>query len=136
MTAIQRNRTNSDIDDRTEREICTRGAWIAKVNKGGIVPRWVDVMPQVDARGLLESSRVARRMAQTVSSPEPTQEPASTRDSARRAMERQWYHDRRARNADRIAEMRAQREAEKARRRTPEQQKRHDAYEARKARKE
>jgi len=93
-------------------------------------------MPQVDARGLLESSRVARRMAITASAPEPTIEPVNMRDPVRRATERQWCRDRQRRNADRIAEMRAQREAEKARRRTPEQQKRHDAYEARKARKE
>lgn len=59
MTLAKRNRTNSDIDDRTERECVARGK-VAILNQGIIPLRWVDVMPLIVARDLLAEVRAAR----------------------------------------------------------------------------
>jgi len=48
MTPVSAHRI-CDIDNRTERAIRARGAMIAEINPGGIVPKWVDVLGAVPA---------------------------------------------------------------------------------------
>ena len=61
MTEPKRNRTNSDIDDRTERDCVARGE-IAARNRGIIAVRWVDVMPRVEGPSLLRPGRSDERI--------------------------------------------------------------------------
>ena len=61
MTEPKRNRTNSDIDDRTERDCVARGELAAR-NRGIIAVRWIDVMPRVEGPSLLRPGRSDERL--------------------------------------------------------------------------
>ena len=138
MTLAKRNRTNSDVDDRTERDCVTRGR-LAALNRGNIVPRWVDVMPQVIGPSLIDEAKREREALEKArrhikaAKVAPIERPPEV--LRRREMERTWYHRRMAERAGTNAQRAAEREAQRAAQRTPEQQKRHDEYIARKARK-
>ena len=128
MTAIERNHCKSDIDDRTERETCARGREAAK-NEGNISPRWVDVMPQVEAAGLLDSVRAARAVAVQRGCVDPETE-ITAQVLARRARERRRY----ARDAEQlrqgktVEQIAAERQAARIARMTPKQRADHEYY--------
>lgn len=139
MTLAKRNRTNSDIDDRTERECVARGK-VAILNQGIIPLRWVDVMPPVVARDLLAEVRAARaNLNRDMSAPAAMQAAAVkvwlTPEAQERHNElaRARYNRKREKERLQAIEWKAERERIKAAQRTPKQQKQHDDYIARKA---
>ena len=123
MTPVSAHRI-CDIDIRT------RGAWIAEINPGGITPKWVDVIGHLAC----EIERPVHR-AEVVTVTRPVGRPKGKRNPIRCAQERAWWRARQDRERDQRAAWKAERERIKAEMRTPEQQKIHDKYEARKAEK-
>ena len=109
MTACERNHCKSDIDDRTERETCTRGRWIAKVNPGPKT-RYVDAIGHITGVSLHEAV-VAHRLSKRVVVPQalPEDEPRSNpwKLAAARA---KWAEGAPTREAERIKRQ-AEREA-------------------------
>lgn len=127
--------TNTTYVDAAEERRIQASAALIMLNRGNISPRWVDVMPQVI--GDPWADRIHRQAQRTTLYPPKVAYVMSESERLRhRINNRAAWGRKKLKLMETAAERRAENERIRAAQRTPEQQKRHDDYVARKAAKE